>query len=592
MSTIQRIIFSGARRVNPSQPLSSSCRRRHFTQRLVRVNDVILLKPETNPKSMPTLSKPVKHGDSLVFRDHRKVKADDVIGKPYRSVVAGGRRALFRIYEPTLGEYCDNAPRIVTPIYSPDASLIVSLLDINFVAVPSSQSEIAEEREILRPNRPLEEPVVSEDGESLETAITPEESEAEENDSLKSAITPEESEAEESDSLESEITPEESETEESDSLKSATSPESGNSEFENISEEGDLLEEFKELPVGSTELTDAERLEDWDPVKHDDKKLEIFEAGTGAGSLTLHLARAIHGANKRAPPIPKLPKTKGKITADDDIYRYGGKFGERNDKMTELYNEWRSQRRAVIHSLDSDENHSRHAQRTVRNYRHGAYFPHIDFHVGSIHGYLSKRLEETKDVFIDHAILDIPAIQDEMEIVGKCLKPDGRLITWCPSITQHMKCLETVKGKKLPFVLDKVLELGSQLSTGGREWEVRSVKPRALIKAEKKANDKRMAEEDKAKTASVVDEFLSRISKDKGGKGKIESSASMENQSEPNEEDVETSESENVTVQANTEEVGGLTDMTGWEMICRPKVGDRITGGGFVGVWKKMDMKV
>lgn len=55
-------------------------------------------------------------GDSLVFRDHRKVKADDVIGKPYRSVIAGGRRALYRIYEPTLGQYCDNAPRIVTPV--------------------------------------------------------------------------------------------------------------------------------------------------------------------------------------------------------------------------------------------------------------------------------------------------------------------------------------------------------------------------------------------------------------------------------------------------------------------------------------------
>lgn len=77
-----------------------------------------MLKPETNPRAVPTLSKPLKRGDSLVFRDHRKVKADDVIGKPYRSVVAGGRRALFRIYEPTLGQYCDNAPRVVTPVGS------------------------------------------------------------------------------------------------------------------------------------------------------------------------------------------------------------------------------------------------------------------------------------------------------------------------------------------------------------------------------------------------------------------------------------------------------------------------------------------
>lgn len=75
-----------------------------------------MLKPEIAHNSLPTLSKPIQAGDSLVFRDHRKVKADDVIGKPYRSVVAGGRRALYRIYEPTLGQYCDNAPRIVTPV--------------------------------------------------------------------------------------------------------------------------------------------------------------------------------------------------------------------------------------------------------------------------------------------------------------------------------------------------------------------------------------------------------------------------------------------------------------------------------------------
>ncbi|KAF7901951.1 uncharacterized protein EAF01_007249 [Botrytis porri] len=525
MSTTQRAISSGTRRIYPYKSICSPCSRRSFTQRLVRANDIVLLKPETNPKAVPTLSKPLKRGESLVFRDHRKVVADDVIGKPYRSVVAGGRRALFRIYEPTLGQYCDNAPRIVTPIYSSDASLIVSLLDLNFAAVPSKQSETTIEVQRLRPNRPLNERVVSQD--------------------------------------------------EGD-LKPATSPESENLESTDILEKDELLEENKELPEKPTELTDAELLEDWDFVDQHNETLEIFEAGTGAGSLTLHLARAIHGANTRAPPIPRLPKTKGKITPDDDIYGYGGKFGARNVKMTDLYHEWRSQRRAVIHSLDADEHHSRYAQRTVRNYRHGLYFPHIDFHVGSIHDYLSKRLEETKGVFLDHAILDIPGIQDEMEIVGKCIKPDGRLITWCPSITQHMKCLEIVKGKKLPFVLDRVLELGSQLSTGGREWEVRLAKPRALIKAEMKAKVEEMEREDRSKTVSAVDEWLTKIS----------------SKDEVTSEDVETSESESVTVQGSTGEASDHTDMSGWEMICRPKVGDRITGGGFVGVWKKMDMNV
>ncbi|KAF7948255.1 uncharacterized protein EAE97_003666 [Botrytis byssoidea] len=527
MLRTQRAISSCIKRISPYNTICSPCSRRSFTQKLVRANDIVLLKPETNPRAVPTLSKPLKPGDSLVFRDHRKVKADDVIGKPYRSVVAGGRRALFRIYEPTLGQYCDNAPRIVTPIYSSDASLIVSLLDLNFRAVSSSQYENAIESEKFCPNRPLNEPVVSQD---------------------------------------------------EDNLKPASSPKSENLETTDTLQKDNMLEDIKGLPSEPTELTDAEMYEDLDFVEQNDETLEIFEAGTGAGSLTLHLARAIHGANTRAPPIPKLPKTRGKVDPDDDIYRLGGDFGKRNEELTNLYNEWRSQRRAVIHSLDADERHSRHAQRTVRNYRHGVYFPHIDFHVGSIHDYLSKRLEETKGVFLDHAILDIPGIQDEMEIVGKCMKPDGRLITWCPSITQHMKCLEIVKGKKLPFVLDRVLELGSQLSTGGREWEVRSVKPRALIKAEKKAKAEEMEREDRSKTAFAVNEWLTKISSTE-----VDEVAS---------EDVEISESESVTVQASTGEDSDLTDMSGWEMICRPKVGDRITGGGFVGVWKKMDMDV
>ncbi|ESZ95955.1 phosphatase dcr2 [Sclerotinia borealis F-4128] len=503
MSTIQCTLFSGA------------------------TNDIVLLKPELNARSVPTLTAPLKAGDAVVFRDHRKVKAEDIIGQPYRSVVAGGRRALFRIYEPTLGQYCDNSPRVVTPIYSADANLIVSLLDLNFRAVPSAESAITEEKERLSPSRPLgsEESAVSEDGENQESV-------------------------------------------EGDLLKSTEPPNKDN-----------IYEPLEEI-------IDSEIVEGWDTVQYDTGNLEIFEAGTGHGSLTLHLARAIHGANTRAPAIPKLPKTKGKVDADDDIYRHGGRSSGRNVKTMELYEEWRSRRRAVIHTLDSDEHHSRHAQKTVRNYRHGAYFPHVDFHIGSIHTYLSKRLAETKDVFLDHAILDIPATQDEMEILGKCIKPDGRLITWCPSITQHMKCLETVKGKKLPFVLDKILEVGSQLSTGGREWEVRQVKPRALIKAEKKKMGEKLAQADKDDANFAVDAFLSQMS-DK----KPETSATSEYSFELS-EDGENSGSKSDAAQAGTLEADDLTDTAGWEMICRPKVGDKINGGGFIGVWKKMDMTV
>lgn len=42
--------------------------------------------------------------------------------------------------------------------------------------------------------------------------------------------------------------------------------------------------------------------------------LEIFEAGTGHGALTLYLARAIHGLNPPPPPLPpRKPNQKGTV---------------------------------------------------------------------------------------------------------------------------------------------------------------------------------------------------------------------------------------------------------------------------------------
>lgn len=33
-------------------------------------------------------------------------------------------------------------------------------------------------------------------------------------------------------------------------------------------------------------------------------------------------------------------------------------------------------------------------------------------------------------------------------------------------------------------------------------------------------------------------------------------------------------------------------DDSGWEMVCRPKVGLRIDGGGFIGLWRRKDIGV
>jgi tRNA (adenine57-N1/adenine58-N1)-methyltransferase catalytic subunit len=268
-------------------------------------------------------------------------------------------------------------------------------------------------------------------------------------------------------------------------------------------------------------------------------RLEIFEAGTGHGALTLNLARAIHGANIAAPNIPE-EGTPDTLPAELDARR-------------ERYNEWRANRRAVIHTLDCSSRHSAHAETVVKNFRHGIYYPHIDFHVGSINDYLTSRLVKSSgDPFLEHAILDLPQMHTFFSIAGKALKPNGTLITFCPSITQINSGVTFARQRGLPFFLEKVVEVGGAVGVGGKEWDVRPVKPRALLKAKvKDVKQYENLEEGHGVAVDIVED--------------------------PREVPAKTPSSSHP-----------VSDESGWEMVCRPKVGTRIFGGGFVGVWRRM----
>jgi tRNA (adenine57-N1/adenine58-N1)-methyltransferase len=289
----------------------------------------------------------------------------------------------------------------------------------------------------------------------------------------------------------------------------------------------------------------------------DEDRLEIFEAGTGHGSLTLQLARAIHGANYPAPEIPPLVLPKKQTSSIASLW--DSLIGLLvNFKTEDPYKIWRAKRRAIIHTLDISASYSTHAQHVVRNFRRGLYSPHIDFHVGTIPDYLSSRLSSTTSPFLSHAILDLPGTHKYMGIVGEALKPNGSLVTWNPSVSQVMKCVEMVRDSRLPFLLERVLETGSGTGAGPREWDVRSVKPRARAKAEAEAKAARGGWE------STLEESLKVDEDGEQGAGITEAMDHSDLQA-PNTED------------------------SGWEMVCRPKVGLRIEGGGFIGLWRRME---
>lgn len=282
-----------------------------------------------------------------------------------------------------------------------------------------------------------------------------------------------------------------------------------------------------------------------------DDRFEIFEAGTGNGGLTLHLARAIHAANTAAPPLPPKkqtqpitpPATENDIDAVAPPQSVEGVEAEQADAAEKIYRDWLSKRRAVIHTLDAARDHSTHAQRVLRNFRDGMYFPHVDFHVGSIHEYLTSRLEGTMEPFLEHAILDLAGIHNYLDIVGKALRPNGILITFSPSITQVLSCVHEVKDNRLPFLLEQVLETGIAAGVGGREWDVRTVRPRVVVRAEAAAREQ-----------------LS-----------------------------DTEESSDTFDQEDGREAPVMESSQGWEAICRPKAAARVAGGGFLGVWRRME---
>ena len=115
-----------------------------------------------------------------------------------------------------------------------------------------------------------------------------------------------------------------------------------------------------------------------------------------------------------------------------------------------------------------------------------------------------------------------------------------------------MSVVERVKQDLLPLILETVLELRHGISVG-MDWDGRSGVPRSLFSKSVAVNG----------VASPIEK--------PAGHEEIEQTRfpmSMNN-------DV-------------TESVGTAIQEPKLHMVCRPKVGGLVKGGGFVGMWKKM----
>lgn len=260
--------------------------------------------------------------------------------------------------------------------------------------------------------------------------------------------------------------------------------------------------------------------------------LEILEAGTGHGALTLHLSRAIHAAN---PPIPRAAPIVEEEEPEDAVY-----LGESMEDMDQTASElWKKNRRAILHTLDISDKHSKHAKKIVEGFREGIYAGNVDFHAGDVSDWIAnqKAARKTEKPFLSHVFLDLPNANHHLVNVAPALHVNGLLGIFNPSITQIAECVEAIREQKMPYLLDQVVELGASTI---REWDVRAVRPRASIKTPISGGE-------------AIDTDEVQAARDE----------------------------EMVKDLAQTEEK--------WAMICRPKAGQQVVGGGFLGLWRRME---
>lgn len=190
------------------------------------------------------------------------------------------------------------------------------------------------------------------------------------------------------------------------------------------------------------------------------------------------------------------------------------------------------------------------AEKLIRSFRGGLYWPHISFYADGVSQFLAKQFEIREQAgqpirFVSYAALDFPDAHLELRRVAEALIDGGQLVIFCPSVTQIGECVKYIQQHDISLNLQNVVELGEGISSG-RKWDLRLVTPRF------------------------------------GGTDSVNSTPSH-----PNESMTQLEEEEVVPEATTSPAEHPVTKSREQVMVCRPKVGDRVVGGGFVGLWRK-----
>ncbi|MCJ1350380.1 MAG: hypothetical protein MMC33_000361 [Icmadophila ericetorum] len=325
--------------------------------------------------------------------------------------------------------------------------------------------------------------------------------------------------------------------------------------------------------------------------------LEILEAGTGNGSLTLYLARAIHAANPKLPPetlaelIANLAMTSRLSDKETGSEQYAKNptsisedLAENATSLATSVDEWKSARQAVIHTIELAAHVSKFARNHVSGFRQGMYAGNVDYFNDNLSDWIKQQVSERTaqglaqgEPFITHAILDLPGAQDHLEAVASVVHTEGVILVFTTHITQLLSCLELSRNLRLPLVLQRAIEIGPGV-TGGRDWELGFTKLRKDVYRTPKSREKKLSSSQPDVSESVansisllpVEEAVALEGPDGADGDQTAAARSIEE-----EEDL-------ISKAQDIAKDGELFT------ICRPKLVSNFMVGGFVGVFRKM----
>lgn len=291
--------------------------------------------------------------------------------------------------------------------------------------------------------------------------------------------------------------------------------------------------------------------------------------------MTLHLSRAIQAAN---PPVPEFdseaPSYSIKSVSDD----LAESHSSANEEATKTWQDWRKSRRAIVHSVEISPTCSRHAEKkVVAGFCRGLYSPHIDFHIANVNDWVDEQLEQRNhEAFLSYVFLDMPSSHRYLAKTINAMKENALIAIFVPSITQIGDCAREIKANGLPLRMEKALELGDGISNG-RLWDVRLV----FKKAKDPIEGSRTSPHRESESRNPVDELAT-------------TQAGESEEDESAQEEAHTQSETSATVSTREEDRSSILALGKGEpseepvMVCRPKVGERVVGGGFVGLWRRI----